>query len=314
MQTTIPPGRPMVLPNAPAGQRTHEVAADGSTPRFEQQYKLLAPLHLADALLSRSADDPPLTDQSAAETAALVRVAQWAKEFLTQPHPALGRGGQVCPFVGPSIREQRFMLTVLRGAGTRPADDAILRLGRHFRYLEPVAGRAAQLKTIVVLLPDLPQEQAADVINGLHRRVKPHFLRDGLMLGEFFKDSSKPGLHNPDFRPLRSDTPLLVIRAMVLTDIAFLTDRASFVRAFLENFEARGCGEILSYVERRGSCLSESQSAMLLEQVAAFQASPSGWAKAVPSVPSLTVAASAPPATEVGGAMAGSQRGRCPFS
>jgi len=315
---TIPPTcQPGVLSNTTARQQTDDVAEYESSPRFELENTRLPPLYLADALLSRPAGDPPLTDQTAAETLALVRVAQWAKEFLTKPHPELGRTGHVCPFVGASIREQRFMLTLVRGAATQPraADEVIQRLGRHFLQLEPTAGRAAQLKTIVVLFPDLPEQDAADIINGMHRRVKPHFLRDGLMLGEFFKDSSKPGLHNPQFRPLRSDTPLLVIRAMVLTDIAFLTDHPAFVRAFLENFQARGCGEILSYVERRRGCLSASQSAMLLEQVAEFQTRPSGWAMAVSAAPSLSTAPPPPAtATDVGIAVTGRQRGRCPFS
>jgi len=313
MHTSSPPVQPRALSKATAAQLSDHVTELTDFPRFEAWNAPLPPLHLADELLSRCGEAGPLAGQTVEETSALVRVAQWAKEFLTKPHPALGRSGHVCPYVGASMREQRFMLTVFAGAASsaRAADEVMLRLGRHFLQLPPVAGRAAQLKTIVVLFPDLPEQHAAEIINGIHQRVKPHFLRQGLMLGEFFRDNSKSGLHNPEFRPLRSDTPLLVIRAMVPSDIAFLTDQSAFVRAFIENFAARGCGEILSFVERRRGALSESQIAMLLEQVAELQARPHGWATpasaaptAVPSVPAI--------APEAGPTAACRPRGRCP--
>jgi hypothetical protein len=43
------------------------------------------------------------------------------------------------------------------------------------------------------------------------------------MLGEFHPTNLSPGLRNAAFRPLRSSTPLLVIRHMVESDIDFLT-------------------------------------------------------------------------------------------
>lgn len=258
--------------SAPA--QTVDGVDDAKRLSAEQHGKTIPTLHLADRLLSSAADGLNTTDRSAADTVALMSVARWAKDFLTKPHAALGRSGHVCPYVNASIREQRFLLTVLRGAEPRQrqAEEVMLRLGRHFLQLEPKAGRQAQLKTIVVLFPDLPSERAAPIINDMHRRLKPYFLRRGMMLGEFFADSSKPGLHNPEFRPLRSDIPLLVIRSMMLTDIAFLSDRARFVRAFIQNFKARGCAEVRSYLESARGTLSEARSAMLLEQVERYDA------------------------------------------
>jgi hypothetical protein len=235
----------------------------------------LPTLHSADRLLASSADEFDPAARNTADAVTLLSAARWAKDFLTKPHPELGRSGHVCPYVNAAIREQLFLLTVLRKADSqqRQAEQVVLRLGRHFLQLEPKAGRQAQLKTIVVLFPDLPKERAGDVINEMHRRLKPFFLSRGMMLGEFFADSSKPGLHNPDFRPLRSDVPLLVIRSMMLMDIAFLNDRARFARAFIQNFGARGCAEVRSYLEGARATLSDAQAAMLLQQVARYEAS-----------------------------------------
>lgn len=258
------------MPNSAHTQTIHGV--DDSERSLGEEGSLPS-LHLADRLLSSPGDDVFVADRNAADRVALVGAARWAKEFLTNPHPELGRSGHVCPYVNAAIREQRFLLTVLRNAHSkqRAVEQDILRLGRHLEQLHPKASRKAHLSTIVVLFPDLPKERAGEIINDVHRRLKPSFLSRGMMLGEFFAESSKPGLHNPDFRPLRSEVPLLVIRSMMLTDIAFLSDRARFVRAFIENFGARGCAEVRSYLERSRDNLSDAQVRLLLERVARFE-------------------------------------------
>ena len=272
------------MPNTAALRSVRQQSFDdgASHVALERRAAALPELHLVEELLGRSAEAGPLAGYSVGDTQALMHVARWSKDFLTQPHPELGRSGHVCPYVSASIREQRFLLSVLHGAESQPreTDRTILRLGQYFSTLEPTAGRSAQKKTIVILFPDLPQRQTGDIINGMHQRLKPHFLRAGMMLGEFYRGSSKPGLHNDQFRPLRSDVPLLVIRAMLPGDIAFLSDQARFVRPYIRNFEARGCAEIRSYLEQQGASLCDAQRAMLLQQVAAYEASVGGGGRA----------------------------------
>jgi hypothetical protein len=257
-----------LLPTLSSG----DAVDDALSLSFENCRTPLPVLHHADELLLRSADDRPLEGRTAADTDVLMRVARWSNDFLTHSHPALGRSGHVCPYVSGSIREHQFLLTLLDCAATmqRQTEEVMCRLGRHFLQLEPRAGRLAQ-PTIVVLFPDLPRWQTADIINGMHRRLKPQFLRHGLMLGEFYEDSCKPGLHNPEFRPLRSEVPLLVIRSMLLADIGFLSDTKDFARAFIETFKARGCAEIRSYLDARRDSLPAAQSSMLLEQLVQYE-------------------------------------------
>jgi hypothetical protein len=262
------------LPNSATVHSLIESSEDAIHLSFARQGRPLPRLHPIEPLLERSADDEPLPQHSAEDTRALIGVARWAKEFLTQPHPDLGRSGHVCPYVSASIREERFLLTALRHAPTRrrEVERTILRLGRYFTKLQPMHGRAAHKKTIVILFPDLSDAEAGDLINGMHQRLKPFFLRAGMMLGEFYRDNHKPGLHNPEFRPLRSDVPLLVIRAMLPGDITFLTDDARFVRTYIRNFEARGCAEIRSYLERQGGAVSVAERLTLLAEVAEYEA------------------------------------------
>jgi len=262
------------MPNSAVLRAVQGIESDatqlGVEPRND---RALPELFSVDDLLARSPEEGPLARQGLADTRALLHVAKWSKEFLTEPHPELGRSGHVCPYVSATIREQRYLLTVLHDAATREreTDRIILRLGRFFSELEPRVGRAAQKKTIVILFPDLPEDRVGELINAMHQRLKPHFLRAGMMLGEFYRDSDKPGLHNPCFRPLRSEVPLLVIRAMLPQDISFLSDQARFVRAYIRTFKARGCAEIQSYVEHQGASLSDTQRAMLLEHAAVYE-------------------------------------------
>ncbi len=186
---------------------------------------------------------PPLRlyDQRAAATHNHLRpVADWVSGHVARPHPDLGRRGAVCPFVPLALR-----LDLLRFALTDPpATDeptllaATAALKAHWLAMEPLTGPHTIDKSIILVLTGVP----ADTVVRVHDRLKPSFVADGMMLGEFFPGHPGPGLRNPSFRPLHSDTPLLVARSMVPNDLPFLTEkrypparRAGFVAAFLEH-------------------------------------------------------------------------------
>lgn len=105
-----------------------------------------------------------------------------------------------------------------------------------FLELEPVAGREAEYKTILILFPDLAPARAPDVIDTIQAALKPEFIAQGLMIGQFHADCEEPALWNRDFRSLRSTIPLLAIRYMVRTDAAFLTKDAGSLAAYLRRF------------------------------------------------------------------------------
>ena len=230
-------------------------------------------LHRADELLSRLASDPSLPGRTADETETLTRVAVWARDFLARPHPELGRPGHVCPWVEGSIQRRLLLFTLVHGASESAGEmeATMRRLGAYFLELEPKSRPSSQLKGIVVVLPDLTETEAPDVVNAIHQRLKPSFVAQGMMLGEFFSQNPKSGLHNVAFRPLRSDPPLLVIRPMVLSDIVFLSDSPVFIRGFIDTFGAPGCDEIRSLVVRRKDSIPNEHISLLLSQVAAFE-------------------------------------------
>jgi len=175
----------------------------------------------------------------ARESDALQTVAHWAREYLCNPHPDLGRAGDVCPWCRPSIDLRLFWLCTIRGASDAGTwcDPPVLELIDAFHACAPGEGDSTQFKTILAIFPDL---RDCGEIATVHARLKPSFLDSGLMLGEFFADCDKPGVRNRAFRPLRAPLPLLVVREMLEVDIVFLADRPEFVTAYLRKHRDRG--------------------------------------------------------------------------
>ncbi|OJF15884.1 DUF6875 domain-containing protein [Couchioplanes caeruleus] len=176
-------------------------------------------------------------------------VVHWAREYLCRPHPELGRRGPVCPYAQASLERGSFYLAVRRGTSIDAAalERLLVEYRDWFRRLEPVTGPGAQFKTILLVFPDLPVEAAATVVDATQQRLKPRYVADGLMIGEFHGGPPpKAGLWNADFRPLRSPLPLLAIRHMVVTDFPFLAGDRDLVAAYLRLF-----GEVVPAALRR---------------------------------------------------------------
>ncbi|MFD5824391.1 DUF6875 domain-containing protein [Lentzea sp. NPDC060358] len=175
----------------------------------------------------------PLPDQVRRHQNALYAVVGWAHQYLVKPHPDLGRKGPVCPFAQGSLDKGLLYLAVhpgRPGTATEVAD-ALARYRQWYLELRESAGRAAQYLTILVLFPD----DAAGLVDEAQSRLKADYVARGLMIGEFHDGPPpKAGLWNPEFRPLRSPVPMLVIRSLVPTDFPFLRDDRDFVAAYLD--------------------------------------------------------------------------------
>jgi Cys-tRNA(Pro) deacylase len=137
------------------------------------------------------------------------------------------------------MKKGLFYLTVCRGADLERADveRTLMRYRDRFLALEPREGPEAAFKTILILFPDLRAEDVPELIEGTQESLKLFYVEKGLMIGEFhFGPPKKAGLWNPDFRPLQSPVPMLVIRNMVPTDFAFLRGERGLVQTYLSRF------------------------------------------------------------------------------
>ncbi len=186
----------------------------------------------------------------------------YVREFLAKPHPAVGRGGPVCPFVPTSLKKNSIYMSVIRTSALvetpRPMEDPsakeekirqiLARLLQDFipvfTGLEPSKGRLRQFKAAILIFPDVEPSKAHDIIDEVQVRVKELFVAQGLMVGEFHAANNASGLRNKDFFPLRTPYPCLAIRHMVPGDFVFMTLddyplelRAKLLRGFLDVFE-----------------------------------------------------------------------------
>lgn len=177
-----------------------------------------------------------LPEPAAGSRRALEEVVAWAEDFLCRPHPDLGREGAVCPYVQASMDKGLFLLTVCPGVDFVPEEvlERIVKYRDWFLDIEPRTGSESFFKTILLLFPDLPLSEAPRVIDSVQERLKPEYVKKGLMIGEFHAmPPKKGGLWNPEFRPLHCPVPLLAIRHMVPSDFPFLKDDRDLVASYL---------------------------------------------------------------------------------
>jgi len=171
----------------------------------------------------------------------LAQISDWLRDFLAKPHSDLGRPGPVCPFLPKALELNSIRLTEIRADGLNLTQlkDIVRDYRDIFLELEPQHGDLAYFKAIMLVFPDISADDALVLIDGVQRELKPFFVEMGLMLGEFHERSESPGLHNPDFRPLRSPVPMLAIRFMAESDLPFLqrsTDEPHLRIRYLEAY------------------------------------------------------------------------------
>ena len=168
---------------------------------------------------------------------ALQSIAHWARTYLCAPHPELGRSGPMCPFVPGALTKKLLFAAVYEDGDLDVAaiKTILLREMERFITLEPVSGNEAQFKSLLVLFPELPADRAAGLIETAQAELQPLFVPNSLMVGEFHDGPpDKRGLWNPEFRPLYSPIPMLVIRHMVPTDVLFLKESAPLFHEYMK--------------------------------------------------------------------------------
>ncbi|MBW4469550.1 MAG: hypothetical protein KME45_04000 [Stenomitos rutilans HA7619-LM2] len=217
---------------------------------------------------------PADLDQLQPDLAYFTEMTEWVKNFLGRPHPDLGRSGPVCPFVPRALQLDTIRLAVIRtqAMGQSQIEEIVRRYRDQFLELEPQSGEMAFYKAIMLVFPDVSPEQAPELIDAVQQKLKPFFVEQGLMIGEFHQQNETPGLHNPHFRPLRSPIPMLAIRFMAESDLPFLERmsdqpqlRVRYLQAYLER---------MSSIIKDEAKLSHARKALALAQAQLAQGHP----------------------------------------
>lgn len=178
------------------------------------------------------------------DSTVLSATLNWVESYLARPHPDLGRPGPVCPFVPHALEMGTLWMRIERPDDVSIGSVArtIQRYATLFHKLPPYDVEAALFKTVVVIFPEIDAQQAGSLIDGAQKNLKPLFVKEGLMIGEFHMENNSPGLHNESLRPLRSPYPMLAVRHMVPSDLPFLVREADSAEeriGFLTAYVAR---------------------------------------------------------------------------
>jgi hypothetical protein len=163
----------------------------------------------------------------------------WTENFLARPNPDLGRAGPVCPFIRPSLDKKTLWLTAIEGAEPEPEafEDLVLGYKDWFLELPPVTGEEEVFKAILILLPDVEEKNYQNIIDGMQKWLKPAFVKQQLMIGQFHALNEEAGVRNIAFRPLKCPVPLLAIRRITPGDIVFMKrPDGQYDKELLENF------------------------------------------------------------------------------
>lgn len=189
----------------------------------------------------------------------LKTVMVWVRSNVAVPNPELGRQGPACPFVPPALHFRSVWLVAVDAVLERreSLEELLLRCLDIYEHDAAVVGSARNLRTLIVVLPNLPAGQRAALIDAAHGTLKPTVVEHGLMLGEFYPESLSPGVHNPLFHPLRSPVPLFVFRQMVPGDLVFLNKaadppnrRARYLRAYLKALDRELPQDLVAQAQR----------------------------------------------------------------
>jgi heptaprenyl diphosphate synthase len=163
-------------------------------------------------------------------------VVEWAQNFISKPHPCLGREGPICPFVWPSIQKNAFFMTFHYEVDVN--NEVIIYLMRCYRdfFLRCFTTSTPErlYNSLLVVFPNIPEEDTP-VVDEVARELKTGFVQSGLMIGEFHPRSSIAAARNPEFHPMVAPFPMLAIRNMALHDILFLHQK----KIWFDEFNAR---------------------------------------------------------------------------
>lgn len=180
-------------------------------------------------------------------------IKSWITEFLCNPHPSLGRTGNVCPFTREAINKDTIYFS-LEKSFYLDQENEIKKITNQIRlFKELKTNNYEEYKVIINAYPYIDKSEY-NKIELIQNELKPIFVKESLMIGQFYPGCTEKGLWNDNFFPLDSPLSFLAIRNMAITDIAFLMSNDSFLEKYLQVFEKKGEDFLKKFMEHKNRC------------------------------------------------------------
>ena len=186
-------------------------------------------------MATRLSESTQLSLEEASADKHFAEVIDWIEHFLSAPNALLGRVGDVCPFARTAMLKRSIEFYRNHSESVTGLAADIQMHMEEFHQSSP----AQNIYQCRIIVP-VAIAQAASAVECVQKQLKPAFVERHLMVGQFYKQCEEPGLWSTSFHPLQSPVPLIAIRRMVPTDVAFLHGNESYMRAYLEEFGKRG--------------------------------------------------------------------------
>ncbi|WP_198391084.1 DUF6875 domain-containing protein [Burkholderia ubonensis] len=189
-----------------------------------------------------------LSFSEAEENNQLRPITAWVREFLCKPHTDVGRDGDVCPFTRTSISKDSFQFSINY---SETEQDFSSEVEAHMTEFM-LSGGTKDIYRCRLIVPVALRQSSAAIVGATQKKLKPEFVARHLMIGQFFPGCAEQALWNENFFPLQSPVPLIAIRNMVPTDVAFLYDNEEFMDVYRTRFGDRAERAIRQYETARG--------------------------------------------------------------
>lgn len=192
-----------------------------------------------DARCRRAVTTSPLHGYKDRAERDLQALTIWLREYISRPHPELGRKGPICPFVPVALNADAVAYHLQYEITGKDPDELREVLAHHLQRL-PATGanwQEASLDSLIVALPDMVQE-GWGVLDDVHAQLKDFAVERGLMIGQFHPGCDERSVRNDGFSVSRSPIPLLAVRHMSSHDILFLHERPHWFAEYRSRFQA----------------------------------------------------------------------------
>jgi heptaprenyl diphosphate synthase len=157
------------------------------------------------------------------------------RDYLGEPHPQLGRKGQICPFVKRSLAEDQVAIVFhdeVDGTSAAQMRGVVL---RHAEVFERQHRRDDMLPALFLVFPRIADDSLS-LLDRLHDEVKTDLMRRGLMITSLHRFCDRRALSNPEFPVTRAPFAGFAIRNMVAQDIVFVGHNQPAFAAYSERF------------------------------------------------------------------------------
>lgn len=172
-------------------------------------------------------------------------ILPYIKEFLCSPHPY--RKGPVCPFVPSALKKDQIFFTYMETKD--PNNHSVDRSKKLIQ--ECIDFYRTKKNRIAALIILFPRDFEISSLLHIHLQNKIQCVTNSLMLGALWERNQAMSLHCKEFFPLRTPTPVLVIRVLTVHDLIFLDpehynirSRISFLNAYIKKFSENSRDEI----------------------------------------------------------------------